>query len=142
MKLAEIKSSIIESFFTEDSAGVPQDQLDPVFESIGKTVGLDLNSEKLALLSQSSNQSSDPSKAFKRFTEGRVAILAIIEEDGMVQNAIFAAVRSGMNTKVSDLTNAAINEKNGGLADVKSALRQAKDRNEDVIFNIITTDKL
>ena len=140
MKLAEIKTSLIDQFFTEDSAGVSQDQMDPIFESLGKTIGLDLNSERLVLLQQQTNQSNDPSKAFKRFTEGRVALLMIIEEDGAASNTILAAVRSGTLVRIADLTISPIMEKDGGLAAVKNALRQAKNRNDEVFFNITVTD--
>jgi hypothetical protein len=142
MKLSEIKSGLVETYFTEGSVGVPQGQLDPVFESLGNTVGLDLNSEYLSTLLQTSNQSSDPSKAFKRFTEGRVALLTIVEEDGSSANAIFAAVRSGTHVKISDLTISPIAEKAGGLLAVKNALKQAKKRNDDVFFNITITDRI
>jgi hypothetical protein len=140
MKLSEIKSGLIETYFTDGSIGVPQDELDAVFESLGRTIGLDLNSERLTTLFQASNQSSDPSKAFKRFTEGRLAILTIVEEDGTNANAIFAAVRSGTQVKISDLTITPIAEKAGGLLAVKNALRSAKKRNDDVFFNITISD--
>jgi sugar diacid utilization regulator len=138
MKLSEIKTSLIDQFFTEGSIGVPQDQLDPIFESIGKNVGLDLNSERLVILQEKSNQSNDPSKAFKRFTDGRVSLLTIVEEDS---NVILAAVRSGTSIRIADLTITPITERDGSLLSVKNALRQAKNRNDDVFFNIIVTDK-
>jgi hypothetical protein len=139
MKLAEIKMSLIDHFFNEGSNGIPQDQLDVIFESVGKTIGLDLNSEKLAVLQDKSNQSSDPSKAFKRFAEGRIALLTIVEEDDSALNAIFLAIRAGTSVKIIDLTESPINERDGGLLGVKGALRQAKNRNDDVFFNIIVT---
>ena len=142
MKLAEIKVGIIEQFFTDIAVSVSQDQLYPIFESIGKTVGLDLNDEKLTILFHASNQSSDPSKAFKRFTEGRTALLTIMEEDGVNKNAIFAAVRSGKTVKIADLTVTPIAEKSGNLAAVKNALRQAKNLDDEIFFNITVTDTI
>jgi len=141
LKLAEIKSGLIGTFFTEDSAGVPHDQIDPIFESIGKSIGLDLGSDKLTVLAQTSNQSSDPSKAFKRFTEGRISILTIYEEDGLKQNVIFVAVRAGTQAKSMDLTSP-LREATAGLGSVKNALRQAKNRNEDIVFNLIISDRI
>jgi len=139
MKLSEIKTSLIDQFFTDGSQGVPLDQLDTVFESIGNAIGVDLSSERLTLLQhQQSNQSNDPSKAFKRFTEGRISMLTIVEEDGM--NAIFAAVRSGTSVKIMDLTVNPLVEKNSNLLGVKNAIKQAKNRNDEVFFNITITD--
>ena len=137
MKLSEIKTSLIDQFFTDGAVGVAQDQLDPIFESLGKAISIDLNSERLVLLQEQSSQSNDPSKAFKRFTDGRVSLLTIIEEDG---NAILAAVRSGTHVRISDLTVSPPDERDGGLLSVKNALRQAKNRNDDVFFNIIVSD--
>lgn len=137
MKLSEIKSSIIEQYFSENDNGVSQDQVDSIFESLGRSLGIVLDS---ALLE--SNESADPSKAFKRFTEGRVAMLTIMEEDGMSKNALFAAVRYGTSVKITNLTAETIVEKTGDLAAVKSALRQAKKRNDEVFFNITITDKV
>lgn len=140
MKLSEIKSGIIEQFFTESANGVSQDQVDSIFESLGKSLGLDLNFDFTSLME--SNESADPSKAFKRFTEGRVAMLTIMEEDGMQKNALFAAVRYGALVKITNLAAESIIEKTGDLAAVKNALRQAKNRNDDVFFNITITDKV
>jgi hypothetical protein len=140
MKLSEIKTGLIDQFFTDGSQGVPLDQLDTVFESIGNAIGVDLSSERLTLLQhQQSNQSNDPSKAFKRFTEGRISMLTIVEEDGM--NAIFAAVRSGMSVKIVDLTITPLVERESGLLAVKNAIKQAKNRNDEVFFNITITDE-
>jgi len=142
MKLSELKVGLIEQFFTENSNGVSQDLLDPIFESTGKSLGIDLNPERLTALFQQSNQSSDPNKAFKRFTEGRISILTILEEDGIHKNAIFAAVRSGTSVKVINLTSTPLVEKLGDLAAVKSALRQAKNRNDEIFFNIAISERI
>lgn len=143
MRLAEIKVGLVDKFFTDAANGVSGDQLDAIFESIGKTVGLELTADTLTSLSQNNtNQSGDPSKAFKRFTEGRIALLTVMEEDGSHSNAIFAAVRYGKTVKIADLTVSPLAEKNGDLAAVKNALRQAKNLNEDIFYNITVTDIL
>ena len=140
MRLAEIKTGLIDLFFKDGSNGVPLDELDTIFESIGNAIGIDLSSERQSSLQhQQSNQSNDPSKAFKRFTEGRVSMLTIIEEDGM--NAIFAAVRSGTSIKIVDLTVTPLVERDSGLLAVKQAIKQAKNRNDDVFFNITIADE-
>lgn len=136
MKLSEIKSCLIESFFEDGVNGVQIEQLETIFESIGNSLDIDLSVDYLSSLhNKQSNQSSDPSKAFKRFTEGRVAMLTIFEEDG---NAIFAAVRSGINIKISDLTIKKMCETTGKLLSVKNAIKQAKNKNDEVFFEITT----
>jgi len=133
MKLAEIKNCLIDQFFTETSDGVLQEQLVPIFESIGTSLGIDLKPDQQTALSDKTVQSADPSKAFKRFTDGRVAMLTIFEDD----HAIFATVRAGTQIKLVDLTTSPIVEKAGNLLAVKTALRQAKNRNDEVFFNIM-----
>jgi len=142
MKLSEIKTSLIEQFFVDSSAGVPEDKLDEIVESIGHSLNVTLSSDVQSVLSQQSSHSSDPSKAFKRFTEGRLSILTVLEEDGSHANAIFAAVRVGRAIKIADLTVTPVTEKSADLNAVKQALRQAKNLNDDSYFNIVITDTL
>lgn len=135
MKLTEIKVNLIEQFFVDSSNGVLVTEINPIFESLGKIVEVDVLS-----LINNSHHSNDPSKAFKRFTEGRLAILTINEEDGINNNVIFAAVRFGRKVAVADLTKTSITEKISDLATVKSALRQSKNLNDDAFFNISIKD--
>jgi len=139
LKLADIKSFMIEQFFAESTNGVSHDKLDGIFESLGTSLKVDLSADRLT--DSQTNDSQDPSKAFKRFTEGRVAMLTIMEEDGMNKNALFAAVRYGTKVMIANLTTEMITEKTGDLAAVKSALKQAKARNDEVFFTITTMER-
>lgn len=136
MKLNEIKNCLIEQFFTEESNGVSLDKLDSIFESMGNHLKIDLSAERLASIHSQTNQSSDVGKAFRKFTDGRVSILTIVEEFDSKTNAIFTAIRSGTSIIMSDLTSTIIVEKNGALLAVKNALKQAKNRNDEIFFNI------
>lgn len=133
MKLHEIKHNLIGQFFSKQSAGIDQRDIDPVYEQLSVLTGL---SSKVSLLESEEGVSSDPSKAFKRFTEGRKATLTICEEDGLKKMAIFAAVRYGKVVAIEDLTLEDHTPKIGDLSDIKNALRHAKNLNDDVFFSI------
>ena len=139
MKLFEIKSGLIEQYFDENADGISSEKLEAVFESLGKSMNVDLSPASIQSI-ELNNQSSDPSKAFKRFTEGKMSILSISEEDGATQHSIFAAVRVGTTVKIANLTTSPIVEKAGDLSAVKHALRQSKNINEDVVFSISIVD--
>lgn len=137
MKLTEIKTGLIDYFLDDFSQGIKIDKLDEIYESMGQKINLNIDSERIVILQNSSSQSSDPSKAFKKFTDGRVSILTIIDED---DNAIMSAIRSYNNIISVDLTSSPLLEKNVSLISIKNALRQAKNRNDDISFNIISTN--
>lgn len=141
MRLEEIKTALIEHFFSKQSAGVNRDLIEPIFVELGKNLNEDLSEmavEDTTTAVEAQGSSADPSKAFKRFTEGRKALLSICEEDGFKTNVIFAAVRIGKSVVYEDLTveNRAI--KNGDLAKIKTAIRQAKNLNDEAYFVIKT----
>jgi hypothetical protein len=138
MKLSEIKVQLIQTFFTEDLVGVPSDQIDEIFESLGKLANIDLSLDKFLNISQNSIQSADPSKAFKKFTEGKISLITITEDDGSRSNVIFAAVRTGKTVFYVDLTKSMITEKQCDFSTVKQAIRQAKNINDDVYYNIMS----
>lgn len=140
MRLEELKIALIDQFFSKQSAGVNRNDIEPTFVGLGKFLKADLtelaSSDATVVLEAEQGSSNDPSKAFKRFTEGRKALLSICEDDGIKKMVIFAAVRIGKNVVYEDLTvdNRVI--KSGDLASIKSALRQAKNLNEDIYFTI------
>ena len=140
MKLNEIKTALVDKFFSKQASGVSRTEIEPVFISLGKSLKADLTdistTEDDVVVESEQGSSSDPSKAFKRFTEGRTALLSICEDDGFKKNVIFAAVRIGSGIVYEDLTVDERVIKKGDLASIKSALRQAKNLNEDAYFNI------
>lgn len=140
MKLDEIKIALIEQFFSKHAAGVSRNEIDPIFVGLGTLLKQDLSelaSDDGTVVTESEQgSSSDPSKAFKRFTEGRTALLSICEDDGFKKMVIFAAARAGKNVVYEDLTVDERTPKKGDLASIKSALRQAKNLNEDIYFTI------
>ena len=140
MKLAEIKTALIDQFFSKQSPGIDRTQIEPIFVNLGKTLKVDLSelaSDDATVVTESEQgSSSDPSKAFKRFTDGRRALLSINEDDGFKKLAIFAAVRVGKSVVYENLTADERTHKKGDLAAIKQALRQAKNLNDDVYFTI------
>jgi hypothetical protein len=141
MKLSEIKTALVDKFFSKQANGVSRTEIEPVFIDLGKSLKSDLtelanNDATTVVIESEQGSSSDPSKAFKRFTEGRNALLSICEDDGFKKMVIFAAVRVGTGIVYEDLTVAERVIKKGDLASIKSALRQAKNLNEDAYFNI------
>jgi hypothetical protein len=141
MKLAEIKVALIQQFFKECDNGVDQNKVAEVFESLSKKLNADLTmlSEGISEEMHSGN-SSEPSKAFKKFTEGRKALLTINEDEGRKTMSLFAAVRVGTEVMYCDLTKEMIEEKKGNLLTIKQALRQSKNVNDEVYFNIQNDD--
>jgi hypothetical protein len=139
MKLNEIKTALVDKFFSKQASGVSRTEIEPVFISLGKSLKADLtdiSTEDAIVVESEQGSSSDPSKAFKRFTEGRTALLSICEDAGFKKMVIFAAVRIGSGVVYEDLTVDDRVIKKGDLASIKSALRQAKNLNEDAYFNI------
>ena len=137
MRLAEIKIGLIEQFFAENANGISGEPLTAIFETLGKSMKLDLTEFDLE---KHDNRSSDPSKAFKRFTEGKTSVLMINEDDGAKLNTIFIAIRNGKSVKIANLTTDPISEKMGDLSAVKAALRQAKTIDEDIIFDLTVVE--
>ena len=140
MKLAEIKLGLIEQHFSSNCNGISGEALSIIFESLGKSVNLDLSREKLTR--RQTTRSSDPSKAFKKFTEGRNAVMSIIDEDDETLNTLFVAIRTGKSVKIANLTTDPITEKVSDLRSVRDALRQAKSFNEDIIFELAIDEQM
>lgn len=140
MKLNEIKTALVDKFFSKQASGVSKTEIDPIFISLGKFLKTDLtelaSTDEAIVVESEQGSSSDPSKAFKRFTEGRTALLSICEDDGFKKMVIFAAVRIGSGIVYEDLTVDDRVIKKGDLASIKSALRQSKNLNEDSYFTI------
>ena len=66
----------------------------------------------------------------------------IDDEDG-TPSTLFVAVRTGKTVKIANLTTDPINEKNSDLKTVREALKQAKNFNEDIIFETaVISDRL
>lgn len=139
MKLGEIKIAMIEQFFNKQTLGVPLNDVGAVFTSLAESLDVKHVPDAPEAESESGN-SSDPSKAFKRFTEGRRAFLTINEEDGFKKYAIFAAVRAGRRVIYEDLTVGDRSRKQGDLGTIKQALKQAKNLNDEVYFSITSED--
>ena len=137
MKLTELKTALIEQFFKNTGPGVELADLTKVYEALDAHLKLKIRS---ALTEQvrRSEISSDPSKAFKKFTDGRQALLLICEDDEIKKLAIFAAVRQGKKVAFSDLTAEGQAPRTGDLAAIKDALRQAKNLNDDAYFSVLT----
>ena len=139
MRLDEIKTALIEQFFSKQSAGTSKAEIEPVFTKLGQLLSADLTelaTDDDLVVEAEQASSSDPSKAFKRFTEGRTALLSICEDDGFKKMVIFAAARVGKSVVYEDLTVSERAPKKGDLAAIKSALRQAKNLNDDAYFTI------
>jgi hypothetical protein len=138
MKLSEIKTALVDKFFSKQAAGVNKTEIEPVFVGLGNFFSVDLTdlTSNNIVIESEQGSSNDPSKAFKRFTEGRTALLSICEDDGFKKMVIFAAVRIGTKIVYEDLTVDARVMKKGDLASIKSAIRQAKNLNDEAYFHI------
>lgn len=137
MKLEEIKSSLIQNFFGNQSPGVHQTLIDPIFTQLANAIN---ESVLDSVIEETEGSSADATKAFKKFTDGRRSTLSICENDGMNVNIIFAAIRSGKQIVYEDLTVEQRTIKFGDLASIKTALKQAKNLNDEAYF-IITNEK-
>jgi hypothetical protein len=140
MRLNEIKVALIEQFFSDHHLGISRDKIEEVFVALGKKLQVDLSelasSDPTVIVEAEQGISSDPSKAFRRFTEGRIALLMINEDDGVDKRVIFAAVRVGRQVIYEVLTAEERVAKIGDLAAVKQALRQSKNINDDVYYTL------
>lgn len=132
MKLSELKSALIEQFFTAESGGVSTIDLPDVHEALAKVLKVKLSTLSSPLNEGLESICHDATKGFKKFTDGRRCILSIMEED----KVLFAAARSGRDVAYSDLTVLPRIALKGDLSKVKMALRQAKNLNDDAYFSI------
>lgn len=134
MKLAELKTMLVEQFFTEASGGLNIENLPQVYQELRAVLGDSKLSESVI----TGTHSNEPSKAFARFTKDRDAVIVILEEDGLQKKALFAAAKRGTQISYVTLTQEGYEVKKGNMKIVKDALRQAKNLNDEVDF-IITT---
>lgn len=134
MRLCDLKSTLVEQFFTESSSGQTADKLPEIFQELRNVLG----DTKLLESLSTGTHSNEPSKAFGRFTRDRDSVVAIIEEDGLQKRALFAAAKRGTQISYATLTTENIEFKKGNMKIVKDALRQAKNLNDEVDFHIIT----
>lgn len=145
MKLEDLKVTLIQNFFKISDNGIPQGEVANVFESLSKKLNADITSlaEQPTFESETelhSGSSCEPSKAFRKFTDGRKALLTINEDNSGKSMALFAAIRIGTEIMYSDLTAESREEIKGDLLTIKTALRQAKNLNDDIYFNIQTDE--
>jgi hypothetical protein len=139
VKLSEIKVALIDQFFSKHAAGVSNTEIDQVFEDLGKLLKRDLTDlTSDEIVTEAEGSSSDPSKAFKKFIDGKTALLSICEDDGFKKMVIFAAARSGKSVVYEDLTLEERSPKKGDLSTIKNALRQAKKLNDEIYYTIRT----
>jgi len=125
MKLSELKTALIEQFFSAQ-VGITVNQLDSVITALG----VKLN-ESLDDLDPPS-QTQEPSKALSKFIAGNRSVLTIREDD----NVLFVAARSGKRITYVNLTEEEHGEIVGNMTAIKGALKQAKALNDDVFFSI------
>jgi len=142
LKLIEIKIAFIDKFFQDTVSGVHEDLMGSIFESMGKKINLNQSMTKIEELMERAHHSQDPSKAFNQFTKGRIALMAIMEDAGVHNNAIFLAARMGNTVYITDTTKIPFVEKLSDLTLIKSVLQQAKSLNDDIFFNISTIKRL
>lgn len=134
MKLAELKTSLVEQFFTPASSGLPTELLSEIYQDLKNKLG----SELIVESTSPGIHSNEPSKAFAQFTKDRESVVAIIEEDGMKKKALFAAAKRGTQIAYMTLTQEGREVKKGDLKTIKDALRQAKNLNDEIDFHVIT----
>lgn len=141
MKLFEIKTSLIETFFKDNDKGLNISKAPEIFiqlrnflneDVINKLMEKNLAKE-LSFIESDGTISADPSKSINYFCRNTESLLLICEED---KTCIFAAVR--FKTKISfvDLTKP-LEYKIGNLSTIKQALHQSKKLNDNTFFNII-----
>jgi 6-phosphogluconolactonase (cycloisomerase 2 family) len=137
MKLSEIKIALIDQFFAVNCNGIVGEALNKIIATLSKDINVPLSEQQVNVICAGANTSNEPSKAFKRFTEGDSSLLTISDSNG----TLYAAVRDGKTIKVANLTTDPISEELSGFATVKQALKQAKLIDEDIIFSITTDFK-
>lgn len=127
MKLHEIKQLMVAKFFTK-TVGVPLLEATTPMLQLGEMVSLDMPAALTTLSTENSTQ--DETEALSIFTKlSNQGVLQIVEDDQL----LFAAVRKGTKYAVMELTISPV-PRAAKLHEVKDALLQAKDLNDDVVF--------
>jgi hypothetical protein len=139
LKLVDLKTTLIERFFSENSNGISNIKAADMYTVLGTFLNEDLEGLSVEELGESekvSGTSLDVSKAFKKFTNGTRAVLGICEDIGLEKMVMFAAIRSGTKVAFMDLTQDIPTPVHGDLKIVKEALKQAKQVNDEIYFSI------
>lgn len=138
MKLADVKLSLVESFFNPSSEGILVETVDEVIVKLKSKLSRSVKAKLSEHLDEVS--SSDVTKAFGAFARlGDETVLTVVDDD--TKRALFAAVRRGKQVVSVDLTETEREPKTCDLKLIKEVLKQAKSQNEDVYFTITTGTK-
>jgi hypothetical protein len=129
MKLSELKSALIEQFFPDHLGGVSANLSDEILGELLSTLA-----ESTVELSNLTSR--DPGKAFHAFIQGKNSTLTIIDEESGKPMLLFAAARAGKTVTTVNLTTEDRKQRQSDLVTVKQALRQAKNRNDEIYFSI------
>lgn len=123
MKLSDIRSQLLEQHFANSADGLALTMLSEALVELGAPK---------ELAEQEPSRLADVSKTLRRFVDGRVAVLSIIESE---ERVMFTAFRQGRDVYINDHTN-----KTGiihaDLNRVKSALKQSQSISDEVQFFI------
>lgn len=132
MKLQEIRTMFVQTFFNDQLDGVPETQIGPVIDNLLEHLGETV----VDALAEEADESSsmNVSKAFSRFTSTRSSILQIIQDDGDQQLVSFIAARSGKNVFIENLTQLTHEPIPSTLLEVKQILAQAKNLSDETRF--------
>lgn len=127
MKLTDIKSRIVDAFFTSKGEGISEAQVTSVITSLGTNV-LKEDMTKLTELVMSEHE--DPIKAYRELSKGKQSCGYIC--DG--QNVLYVMTRNGKALSCINLTAPTRVERGCTFREVKEAFTQAVDLDGDITF--------
>lgn len=127
MKLAEIKSRMIDAFFTSKGEGVGEDQLDGIISSLGSNV---LKEDASPLVGAVMAEHEDPLAAYRELSKGKMSCGCVCEDGNM----LYVMVRNGKQLACINLTAPTRVERGCTFREVKEVFTQAADLDSSVTY--------
>lgn len=126
MKLTEIKSRLIEAFFSSKGDGLSESELTPTVQSLAKLIELD----PADLLESADQEFDDSLTSYRQLSKGDAAMGYICEGN----NVLFVMVRKGKNLACINLTAPNKVERHCTFRDVREAFNEASELDGNVVF--------
>ena len=126
MKLTEIKSRLIEAFFSSKGDGLSESELAPTVQSLAKLIELD----PADLLESADQEFDDSLTSYRQLSKGDAAMGYICEGN----NVLFVMVRKGKNLACIRLTARNKVERHCTFRDVREAFNEASELDGNVVF--------
>ena len=132
MKLNEIKSRLIEAFFSAKGDGMSETELASTVQSLSKLIELDPSD----LLEGACQEFDDSLMAYRQLSKGDASLGYVCDGDMI----LFVMVRKGKNLACINLTAPNKVERHCTFRDVREAFNEASELDGNIVFKTCFTN--